>query len=203
VRIRTAVIAALLGTIALLIWRAELFTVARPGEAPRALALLPPERRAAVALDVALPVVPVGMQRLRSAENVLLIHYWAPWEQHARVQAAHLDSLRRHPDLERVRAVLVCFDPFPSVARYVARQRLRIPVLLDGHRELRAALPCPSIPYTYVIDAAGRIAVAQAGEVNWWDPDTRIALIRILREGDRAPTALRASRVQSRAYDSR
>ena len=57
----------------------------------------------------------------------------------------------------------MCFDPFPSVARYVARRRLALPVLLDLRGELRRQLRCPSIPFTYVLDAAGRIAVQQPG----------------------------------------
>jgi hypothetical protein len=164
-------------------WRGNLYSVARPGEQPRPLMIERPTDRPAVRFDVVLPAVPVGMERLRAGGSVLLIHYWAPWERHAREQASRLDSLRRLPELEPLRAVVVCFDPFPSVARYVARQRLRLPVLLDGQAELRRALPCPSLPYTYVLDGSGRIAVAQAGEVDWWHDDTRQALLRLIGEG--------------------
>jgi hypothetical protein len=60
--------------------------------------------------------------------------------------------------------------------------RLRLPVLLDTRRALADRLPCPSIPYTYVIDRDGRIAVAQAGEVDWLAPATREALESLLGE---------------------
>ena len=163
-------------------WRAELFNVARPGDAPRPLTALPVGERANVVLDVVLPVVPAGMQRVRTGDEVLLIHYWAPWERHSRDQAHALDSLRREPSLLGLRMVIACSDPFPSVARYVARQRLRLPVLLDGPGELRQKLPCPSIPYTYVIDRSGRIAVAQAGEVDWWSPRTIETMESLLAE---------------------
>jgi hypothetical protein len=166
----------LLVVLAVAVWRAELWTVQRPGERPEPLALIDPERRTGAALDVALPAVPVGMQHLRSGEGALVVHYWAPWERNARDQARQLDSLAREPRLSRVRVVLVCFDPFPSVARFVARQRLRLPVLLDGKGELRRALPCPSIPFTYALDSAGRISIAQAGEVDWWSDATLEAL---------------------------
>ena len=179
---RVAIPLLLVGAAALYLWRAELFTVARPGDRPRPLAARAPADRTPAGFDVVLPAVPVGMQRLKAGEGALLVHYWAPWQRHARDQAKALDSLRREPDLERLRIVVVCFDPFPSVARYVARQRLRLAVLLDGPGELRRALPCPSIPYTYVIDASGRIAIAQAGEVEWWAPETRAALRRLLEE---------------------
>jgi len=167
----------------LYVWRAELFSVARPGEGPRPLVAAAERERPPAAFDVALPAVPVGMQQLRSGDAVLLIHYWAPWQRHARDQAHSLDSLRREPDLEGLRVVVVCFDPFPSVSRFVARQRLRLPVLLDGPGELRRVLPCPSIPYTYVVDRAGRIAVTQPGEVDWWAEGTRTALRGLLEEG--------------------
>jgi hypothetical protein len=174
-----AAVAVAAGGLALWAWRSQLFTVARPGETPRAIEVVAPERRAAVRLDVVLPAVPAGMRRLRDREGGLLFHYWAPWEQHGRAQAAALDSLSRLDELRPLRVVLVCFDPFPSVARFVARQRLRLPVLLDGRHDLRRALPCPSIPYTYVLDASGRIAVAQPGEVDWLAPET-IARLRAI-----------------------
>lgn len=186
-RPRVAIAVLLVLGVALFAWRSQLWTVSRPGEAARPLGLLADAARAPVALDATLPAVPFGSQRLASGRGVLLIHYWAPWERGGRMQAADLDSLRRLPELEGLRAVIVCFDPFPSVARFVARQRLQVSVLIDGHGELRRVLPCPSVPYTYVIDTDGRIAVAQAGDVDWWAPGTRATLARLLAEPPREP----------------
>jgi hypothetical protein len=173
--------------LALWAWRAELFTVSRPGDVPRPLESIGAADRRRIDFDVVLPAVPVGMQRLRPADGVILIHYWAPWERHAGDQAARLDSLRHLDDLVALRATIVCFDPFPSVARYVARRRLRVGVLLDTEHRLREALPCPSVPFTYVLDRSGGIAVAQAGEVDWLDPRTRRTLTELMSEpvGDR------------------
>jgi len=187
---RRALLVALLVGVGLWVWRAELFTISRPGQAPQPLSLV--EARRPASFDVVLPAVPVGMVRLRDGEGVLLIHYWAPWEHDSRAQAAALDSLRRLPELDRLRVAVVCFDPFPSVTRYVARQRLRLAVLLDGEHELRKSLPCPSVPYTYVLDRSGQIAVAQPGEIDWWSPQTIAALTRLLDEAPRsaAPATL-------------
>lgn len=184
---------ALLAVLGMIVWREQLFTVSRPGVRPMALALKSAELRAPVSVDVVLPAVPAGLQRVRGGGDVLLIHYWAPWERHSRAQAADLDSLRREADLDRLRVVVVCFDPFPSVARYVARHRLRLNVLLDGEHQLRRALPCPSMPYTYVIDREGRIAVAQPGEVDWWDRETRQALRAVLEEVATTPQVVQPS----------
>jgi hypothetical protein len=169
-------------------WHSQLFTVSRPGEAPRALEIRA-VRATVSGLDVVLPAIPIGMQRVRAGDGALLIHYWAPWERHGLSQAAQLDSLRRSEGMEGVRVVVVCFDPFPSVARFVARNRLRLRVLLDGRHELSRALPCPSIPYTYVIDRAGRLAVDQPGEVDWLSPVTRAALLRLGGERDSSAVA--------------
>jgi hypothetical protein len=182
---RGALVALAFTIIAFAVWRAELFTVARPGDHPRALAVIDEAVRHAVDFDLALPAVPAGIERVSAGGRVLLVHYWAPWERHSLAQASTLDSLRRDPALGQLRVVLVCFDPFPSVARYVGRNRLRLPVLLDGRRDLAARLPCPSIPYTYVVDEAGRIAVAQPGEVEWLSPATRGALESLLGGGQR------------------
>jgi hypothetical protein len=78
------------------------------------------------------------------------------------------------------------------VARFVARQRWQTSVLIDGRGRLRQVLPCPSVPYTYVLDGSGRIAVAQPGEVDWWAPATRAALRTLLGERDSIPDAAKA-----------
>jgi hypothetical protein len=185
VRPRVAAIALVLGAIAWSAWHSQLWTVSRPGVAPAALALREPAARTAVQLDATIPAVPYGSERLASGSGVLLIHYWAPWEHASRLQVALLDSLRQLPELEGLRVAVVCFDPFPSVARFVARQRWRTSVLIDTRGRLRQTLPCPSVPYTYVLDASGRIAVAQPGEVDWWAPATREVLEGLLQESAR------------------
>ena len=96
-----------------------------------------------------------------------------------------------------MRVAVVCFDPYPSVARYVARLRLRLPVLLDQRRQLAGQLACPSIPYTYVLDRRGRIAVEQAGEVDWLAPATRASLDSLFGEPESGPSPPAASRTAS------
>lgn len=179
---RVLIATVMLVAITWIAWRSQLWTVARPGDGPVALRVLEPALRSPADVDATLPAVPVGMERLVSGHGVLLVHYWAPWEHASRSQAALLDSLRQMPDVQGLRVVMVCFDPFPSVARFVARQRLRLSVLIDGEGRLRTMLPCPSVPYTYVIDARGRIAVAQPGEVDWLSAATRAALAGLLAE---------------------
>ena len=181
-RPRALVAALLLVAIGWLAWRSQLWTVARPGERPRPLALHADAARRPVHIDVTLPSVPVGMEHLESGRGVLLVHYWAPWEHSSREQAALLDSLRQLPEMQGLRVVVVCFDPFPSVARFVARQRLRLSVLMDGRGQLRASLPCPSVPYTYVLDGSGHLAVDQPGEVDWLSEATRAVLRGLLEE---------------------
>lgn len=180
---RGALAAALLAAAWLAVWQAELIRVDR-GAAPRPLERLE-MRRGPVRLDVALAAVPIGLERLRARDGVLLVHYWAPWERDGLAQAVALDSLRRVPGMEQVRVAVVCFDPFPSVARYIARHRLRLLVLLDGPGALRRTLPCPSLPYSYVIDRDGSLVVAQAGAVDWLAPTTRALLMSLVGDGNR------------------
>jgi hypothetical protein len=182
-RPRIAALLLVLGAIGLFWWRAELFTVAKPGDAPRALARVGSGGGAGfgaaipAAFDVSLPLVPVGVARLTPGGRPLLVHYWAPWERHGRAQVLALDSLARTLPEGGVRVAVVCFDPFPSVARYVGRLRLHVAVMLDLRRELQAALPCPSVPYTWLLDARGRVVAAQPGEVEWLAPATRRLLL--------------------------
>ncbi len=177
-RLRIAALLLVLASLGLAVWKAELFTVARPGDRP-----LPLVATAASAtpraFDVSLPVVPVGIERVTPGEQALLVHYWAPWERHGRAQILALDSLAATLPPGRVRVVVVCFDPFPSVARFVARARVRSTVLLDLRRELQAELPCPSIPYTWLLDARGHVRAQQAGEIEWQSPATRALLLEV------------------------
>lgn len=169
-------------------WRVQLVRVG-PAGPPKVLELTPAGQRPPLACDVVLPVVPVGMTRVRSGGTPLLIHFWAPWERHGRAQSAALDSLARDFVSSDLRIVLVCSDPFPSVARFVGRQRLRLPVLLDGPGQLRAQVPCPRIPFTVLIDRAGRAAILMPGEVDWLAPGSRETLRRVLVEPAPADTA--------------
>ena len=87
---RAAIAALVIAALAVIVWRAELFTVSRPGLRARALVALPAEHRVATQLDATLPVVPVGMERLRAGRGVLLIHFWAPWERHSLAHYLHV-----------------------------------------------------------------------------------------------------------------
>lgn len=167
-------------------WRATLHNVDRSASAARPLAALPESERRMAGFDVVLPAVPAGMRRLQSGHRATLVHYWAPWERHGRAQALALDTLQRDSTLAALDVVIVCFDPFPSVARFVGRHRMTTRVLLDREGGLRRQLPCPLLPYTYVVDAAGRIHVAQPGEVAWDAAETRRVLHDVLKESPRA-----------------
>jgi len=169
VRVGLAGALILLGALA---WRAQLVRVG-PDEAPRPLALLAEADRAPRRCDVVLPAVPVGMTRVHSGGTPLLVHYWAPWEKDGRAQAAALDSLVRVLGPTDLRVVLVTSDPFPSVARFVQRHRLKLRVLLDGPGLLRAQIPRPRLPHTVVIGRDGREWVVQSGQVDWLSPATR------------------------------
>ncbi len=173
-----------------LLWRSQLVRLA-PLAHPQPLAVLAPPQRRPLPCDVVLPAAPVGMIHVRSGHHPLLLHYWAPWERHGRAQAAALDSLARDLRGSDLEIVLVCSDPFPSVARFVARQRLRLRVLLDGPGELRAQVPCPRLPHTVLLDRAGRAAAVQSGEIDWLAPATRAALERVVDEPAPADTVPR------------
>lgn len=173
---------AVLAAVGAMFWRSELFTVQKSGASPAPIALIARADRDMVAFDVSLPVVPVGVQHLTPGGGVQILQYWAPWMRHSGPQATGLDSLRRLLPPGAVRVAVICFDPFPSVSRYVARMRLRLPVLLDQRRRLAAQLPAPSIPFTYVLDAEGRVAARQAGEVDWLSAATRAAIDSLIAE---------------------
>lgn len=179
---RIAVALALVALVAIAAWRAPLYLIGRPGAGPAPLRAIAVDARTPAHFDAALPQVPIGIVRLQPGDAVRIIHFWAPWERESAAQVSALDSLRHLDEVSGLQVTVVCFDPFPSVSRYVARRRLRLSVVLDLRRELARDLPCPSIPYTYVIDRHGRIAVRQPGEVDWLGPETRSLLAGLLAE---------------------
>ncbi|MFI5372713.1 MAG: TlpA family protein disulfide reductase, partial [Candidatus Eisenbacteria bacterium] len=182
VRPHVVIALALVALVAFIAWRSELWSVQAPGRRPEPLVLLPENAREEVRFDVVLPCIPTGLKRITAPNVATLVHYWAPWEQGSRAQAAMLDSLAHAEPYAGLQVVLVCFDPFPSVARFVGRAHLKLPVLLDGGHALARTLPCPSIPTTYVLDARGRVVVRQSGTVDWWDPATLATLRRVMAE---------------------
>jgi hypothetical protein len=110
-----AILITVVAVLGLIAWRAELYPVGR-GTRPQPL-VANATTRAPVRIEVVLPKVPAGLARLVTGRGAVLVHYWAPWELEGRTQVTALDSLRRAPGLEDLDVTLVCFDPFPSVAR--------------------------------------------------------------------------------------
>jgi hypothetical protein len=187
VRLRVLAVGLVVAALAALAWRSQLVPVVhRPGP-PQPLALAVAGERDPVRFDAVLPVAPVGERRVTPRGRPLIVHYWAPWERNGRAQIRLLDSLARAPGLEELDVVVVCSDPYPSVARFVARQRVRVTVVLDGRGDLKAQLPCPSVPYTWLLDRRGRVAARLAGEVDWFAPATRAALDSLLAEPEAEP----------------
>lgn len=163
-----------------LAWRSQLVPVERRPHPPAPLAL--GDTRETVRFDAVLPVVPVGERRVTPRGRPLLVHYWAPWERNGRAQIKLLDSLAREPALAGLDVVVVCSDPYPSVARFVARQRVKLTVVLDGRGDLKRQLPCPNVPFTWLLDRSGRVAGRLAGEVDWFAAGTRATLDSLLAE---------------------
>jgi peroxiredoxin len=178
--VRFALLAAVLVLVALA-WRGQLVRVGRD-PSPRPLVLLAEAERRDLPCDVVLPTVPVGMTRVHSGGSPLLIHYWAAWERDGRTQAAALDSLVKLLAPTDLRVVMVSSDPFPSVARFVQRQRLKLRVLLDGPGLLQSQIPRPQLPHTVLIGRDGRAAVVQSGPVDWLGPETRATLEDVIGE---------------------
>ena len=177
---RRRLLAGVVAIAIVLAWRQQLQPVTAGPRRP--LVAIAPAARVLAEIDLVLPAVPAGLVHVHPAEAVTVISYWAPWVRGGRDHAHDLDSLRQQAEFGSLHAVLVCFDPMPSVTRYVTRNRLRLSVLLDPSRSLTRRLPCPRIPFTYILDRTGRIAVAQAGTVDWWAPQSRAVLRSLLAE---------------------
>jgi thiol-disulfide isomerase/thioredoxin len=96
--------------------------------------------------------------------QVLVVTFWASWCPHCRRQFPVLDALQRH-DPARLRVVVVNYKEDPATYRAVLRQARDATVTWTHDRSgaISGAYGVDSVPHTFVIDKAGRVAGIRRG----------------------------------------
>jgi thiol-disulfide isomerase/thioredoxin len=90
--------------------------------------------------------------------GVLVVNFWATWCKPCKSEMPLLDELNRRLGRSGGAVIAVSIDRKPErVSDYVAELGLELPVCVDGPEGLAERLDLEYLPYTFVLDGAGRI----------------------------------------------
>lgn len=102
--------------------------------------------------------------------KVLVLNFWATWCAPCREEIPDLIALRTRYFPHNVEVVGIAIDGATPVARFVDELRMPYPVLIGegAAQELSRVLgnPTGALPYTVVIDPAGRIRLRHLGRLD-------------------------------------
>jgi len=114
--------------------------------------------------------------------TVLVVNFWATWCRPCRREMPLLDTLHdRLAGRGGVVAISVDHD-LARVARFVERNRLHLPVFVDGPEGMARDLDLATLPATFVLDGSGRIVYRCAGIEEQTLGELNAAVDRVLEE---------------------
>lgn len=98
----------------------------------------------------------------------VLVNFWASWCEPCRAEMPTLQALAELYGPEQLAVVALNFKEAPAtVARFVQRTGLRLPVLLDREGAVARACAVKVFPTTLLIGADGRPRQRVRGELDW------------------------------------
>lgn len=118
----------------------------------------------------ALEALDLAGQRWRLADlrgRAVLLNFWASWCEPCRAEMPALQTLAELHGAELAVLALNFKESPVTVARFVQRTGLRLPVLLDPDGAQARACAVKVFPSTLLIDAQGRGRQRVRGELDW------------------------------------
>lgn len=128
--------------------------------------------------DLDLPRLDGGRFRLSEARGrVVLLNFWASWCQPCVDELPALERLAARHVEQGLQVMAVNFRQVDrTVSRFVARQGLALPVLLDTTGSVAEHWTVRILPTSIVIDRQGRAALVAIGDPDWTGAAARQAL---------------------------
>ena len=111
-------------------------------------------------------------------DKVIILNFWATWCAPCLEEMPAFEKLYRRYRSQGVTVLAVSLDKgdLSKVKGFVDANNLTFPVLIDSGGTAEKLYPSFNIPFTYVIDKAGRVAARVDGAKNWASSETFAAL---------------------------
>jgi peroxiredoxin len=116
--------------------------------------------------------------------QVVVLNFWATWCVPCRIEMPAFENLYRRYRSQGVTVLGVSLDKGgdEKVKKFVKEYQLSFPVLMDSDGKAEKLYPSVSIPFTFVIDKAGRIVARVDGAKNWESKETFSAIEYLLQD---------------------
>lgn len=119
--------------------------------------------------------------------RVVLVNFWATWCDPCREEMPSIERLRAKLKGKPFAVLMVNYgESADRVSEFMDKQKLSLPVLLDGDKEAAAAWRAGGLPMTFLVDARGKVRYSAFGECDWSAGEPLRAVQRLVAEAPRA-----------------
>ena len=162
----------------LVLLAALLFNSANVGAQGYEVLQWPVDKRVPAYIGTDLQNQPRTLRELRG--KAVLINFWASWCEPCTAEMPSLQALAQSYSADKLVVLAVNFkEAAPTVERFVQRNAISLPVLLDAQGEVARAWGANVFPTTILINADGRVKGIVRGAMDWSGPQAQ-ALIKPL-----------------------
>lgn len=105
-----------------------------------------------------------GSRMVQLRDRITVVNFWASWCAPCKKELPELDRIHAAFRDRGVQFVAISIDrDVEKAGRFIAEQKIDLPVYHDRPEGLARALDLPHLPYTYVIDDNGDVVLAYGG----------------------------------------
>lgn len=107
--------------------------------------------------------------------KVVLLNFWATWCAACREEMASMQNLYSTLEKDGVEVLAVSIDRWNEdrIQKYVDKNNLTFPVLLDQNQKVRKKYHVMGVPTSYLIDGEGKIRGYASGARTWDSADSQ------------------------------
>ena len=113
--------------------------------------------------------------------KVVLLNFWATWCAACREEMASMQNLYSSLGKDGVEVLAVSIDRWNEdrIQKYVEKNNLTFPVLLDQNQKVRKQYHVRGVPTSYLIDDDGKIRGYASGARSWDSTDSQDLLLSL------------------------